>query len=114
MKLQTKPAGHSSAVVPFSPDAFEGMNLYDEVGAMVTTIQGLDYSQPDQVMVTCMAYMARCTEMWIQLIRVESSSRKAKAFRTQQLQKVMDLIEFEYKAASRLIEVARQEVELSR
>jgi len=89
-------------------------SLYDEIEGMVSQISDVSGSTPDQVMRVCMGLMARCTEIWVQLIRVEASDRKAKALRTQQLQKVMELIEFEFKAASRLIEVARQEVELSR
>jgi hypothetical protein len=95
-------------------NAFDGMNLYEEVEAMIHTIQSVMDAQPDVIMTTCMALMARCTEIWIQLLHVEKTERKAKAFRTMQLQKIMDLIDFEFKGASRLIEVARQEVELSR
>lgn len=97
-----------------SPVAFDGLSLYEEVEVMVLTIQSVIESSPDVVMTTCMALMARCTEIWINLLRIEPTDRKAKAFRTMQLQKVMDLIDFEFKGASRLIEVARQEVELSR
>lgn len=81
---------------------------------MVSSIKNLDFNQADVVMAMCMGYMARCTEVWLQLLRIEGQHRKAKTFRVMHLQKVMDLIEFEYKAASRLIEVRRQEVELSR
>jgi len=90
------------------------LDFYDEVEAMVNTIQSVVDAQPDVLMSTCMAFMARCTEIWIQLLRVEATDRKAKSFRTMQLQKVMDLIEFEFRGASRLIEVARQELDLSK
>ena len=88
--------------------------LYEEVEAMVNTIQEATDETPDVLMRTCMGLMARCTEIWIQLVRLEADNRRAKSFRTMTLQKVMDLIDFEFKGASRLIEVARQEVELSR
>lgn len=97
-----------------TPSPFDGMSWSEEIEAMVHTLQALDYTQPDLVMTACMAFMARCTEMWIQILRVEATNRRAKAFRTMQLQKVMDLIEFEFRGASRLIEVRRQEVDLSR
>jgi hypothetical protein len=90
------------------------VGLYDEVEAMIHTIQNSVGENPDVLMKACMGLMARCTEIWVQLVRVEAADRKAKSFRTMQLQKVMDLIDFEFKGASRLIEVARQEVELSR
>ncbi len=99
---------------PVTPAAFDGLTWGDEIEAMVHTLQSLDYNQPDTVMTACMAFMARCTEMWLQLLRVEAQNRRAKSFRTMQLQKVMDLIEFEFRGASRLTEVRRQDVELSR
>ncbi len=108
--------GDSDALGPVTPQAFQGTGLdwSHEIEAMVVTLQSIDYDQPDRVMTACMAFMARCTEMWIQLLRIEAVERRAKSFRTMQLQKVMDLIEFEFKGASRLIEVRRQDVELSR
>lgn len=114
MKLHVTDATDRSIKAIITPTSFDGMTLYEEVEAMVHTIQDVVHEQPDVVMTTCMALMARCTEIWIQLLRVEASERRAKAFRTMQLQKIMDLIDFEFKGASRLIEVARQEVELSR
>jgi hypothetical protein len=114
VKLKAEaPSSPALKPVPDLP-AFEGETLEDEVIAMVHAIRDLDYAQADVVMAMCMGYMARCTEIWLQLLRIEGSHRKAKTFRVMHLQKVMDLIEFEYKAASRLIEVRRQEVELSR
>ena len=94
--------------------SFDGVSLYDEVEEMIITIRDSVDTTPDVMIKTAMGLMARCTEIWVQLLRIESSDRKAKSFRTMQLQKVMELIDFEYKGASRLIEVARQEVELSR
>lgn len=114
MKLEvvapTEPSRSSSQELP----VFEGDSLEDEIVEMVSNIKNLDFSQADVVMAMCMGYMARCTEVWLQLLRIEGQHRKAKTFRVMHLQKVMDLIEFEYKAASRLIEVRRQEIDLSR
>ena len=81
---------------------------------MVAALKNSDPSAPDLIMSTSMALMARCTEIYLQLVRIEGTHRKARVFRTTQLQKVMDLIDFEFKGASRLIEVRRQEVELSK
>ncbi len=88
--------------------------LEDEIDAIVDTMKDLSSASPDVMLSTCMALMARLTEIHIGLIRLEPNMRKAKAFRTSQLQKVMDLVEFEFKAASRLVEVRRQEIELSK
>lgn len=108
MKLQLKDSNVSSV------EPFRGTDLEGEVGAMVATLTSLTDAPPDEMVRTCMAYMGRCTEIWLQLLRLEQTHRQAKTFRVTHLQKVMDLIEFEFKGASRLVEVARQEVELSR
>ncbi len=114
MKLVAKePQGPAPSTAQDIP-AFEGDSLEDEIIAMVSNITNLDFAQADVVMTTCMGYMGRCTEIWLQLLRIEGQHRKAKTFRVMHLQKVMDLIEFEYKAASRLIEVRRQEIDLSK
>jgi hypothetical protein len=90
------------------------MSLEGEVENMVSTLSSISGEQPDVIIRTCMGYMGRCTEIWLQLLRIEGTQRRAKTFRVMQLQKAMDLIEFEFRGASRLIEVARQEVDLSR
>lgn len=97
-------------IAELAPDA----SLEEELDAMVEALKVLDPTAPDLIMSTCMALMARCTELYLQLVRIEGTHRKARVFRTSQLQKVMDLIDFEFKGASRLIEVRRQEVELSK
>lgn len=81
---------------------------------MVAAICVFDMGEPHIVIAQCMAFMGRCTEIYLALVRAEHTHRKARAFRTMQLQKVMDLVDFEYKAASRLVEIRRQEVELSK
>ena len=88
--------------------------IEDELEVMVQVIRSLDPGQPDVVIATLMATMARCTELWVQLDQVSGRDRKARALKLGQLTKVMELVEFTYKAASRLIEVRRQDVELSR
>lgn len=112
MKLQVSEEPILAPATVGEPPEFTSFE--DEVMYMVSTIGNLNYEQPDIVMTTCMAFMARCTEMWLQLLHVEKLNRKAKTFRTMEVQKVMELIEFEFKGASRLIEVRRQEVELSK
>lgn len=91
-----------------------GAGLEQEIDAMIRAVDMLDPGLPDLVMMTCMALMARCTEIYVQLTRMEVRERRAKLIRTTQLQKLMDLIEFYFKGASRLIEVRRQDVEMSR
>lgn len=81
---------------------------------MVSDIKGLTLDLPDEVIQMCAALMARCTELHMQIVRVEGSSRHLRWLRTQQLTQVMELIEFTYRAASRLVEIRRQDTELAR
>ncbi len=90
------------------------VTLEQELDEMVAAISSCDADRPDQALTLSMALMARCTEIYLSIVRIENDHRKAKVFRTMQLQKVMDLIEFYSRGASRLIEVRRQDVELSR
>ncbi len=84
-----------------------------ELDTMILALRELNPDQPDVVMKTCMSLMARATELWVTLTRSEGTVRKAKAYRLQ-VQKVMDLMEFMFKTASRGIELRRQEIDLSR
>ena len=108
-------------VVPNAPqhapinELDDSSTVEDEIDAIVASLAMMDaLAEPDLVIQSCMAYMARLTEIHLQLTRIEGKSRKAKVFKTTQLERVMDLVEFEYRGASRLIEVRRQEVDLSR
>lgn len=81
---------------------------------MLADLLEVDLDLPDEVLKLCTGYMARCTELHIQIIRVEGTNRALKWFRTQQLTKLMELVEFTYRAASRIVEIRRQDTELSR
>lgn len=113
--LQVKPSGMQQIrgeqiIANIGPHG----TLEDELDDMVAAVSSCDPERPDQALALSMALMARCTEIYLTMVRIENDHRKAKAFRTMQLQKVMDLIEFYSRGASRLIEVRRQDVELSR
>ena len=88
--------------------------LEEELLEMIEEISALDPMLNDVMIVTCMGYMARCTEIWLYCIRNEGRDRKLRHFRTAQLTKVMELLEFVYKGTSRLTELRRQDLELSR
>lgn len=92
----------------------DGLSVSDEMDVMVSLIRSLSPDRPDVVMSTCMALMARCTELHLKLWRQETKDRKARPLRTMELQKVIELLEFTYKAASRLVEFRRQDADLSR
>lgn len=89
-------------------------SIEEELDGMLASVAELDPSQPDIIISTCMALMARCTELYIELVRLESKYGRAKFVRTMQLQKVMDLLDYQFKGASRLVEVARQELDTTR
>ena len=94
--------------LPDTPD------LQEELDAMISDIKEANLDLPDEVIRMCTSYMARCTELHVRLTRVEGSNRHFRGFRNLELVKVMELIEFTYRSASRLIEMRRQDVELSR
>lgn len=89
-------------------------SMEDEVEAMVRALNELDGVTPDIYIETCMSYMARCTEMLMFVRRNEGKNRNYKVFRITQLEPLMELLEFLFKGSSRLVEVRRQEIELSR
>ena len=95
--------------------AATSLDDYDaEIQTILETLVSLDMTQVGEVLVVCMGLMGRCTEIHIDLTRRELTDRKAKVIRTLYLKPVQDLIEFLYKGGSRLTEVYRQEMELSR
>lgn len=67
--------------------------------------------QPDQVMQMCAAFTARLTELEVLLHRAETRDRQYKQIRTLQVHKILDECERQFKIASRLVEVRRQDIE---
>ena len=119
VKLHAKEIGDGPHLVPDVHPRITNLDstatLEDELDAMVETLQDLvETTTPDVLMSTCMSFQARLTEIHLQLVRIEAQNRRAKQFRTSQLQRVMELVEFTFKGASRLIELRRQELELTR
>lgn len=88
--------------------------IEQEIDEILDKIGEFDLDVPDFVMRDCLAYMARCTELHMHLVRAEGRDRRAKFIRTMQLEKVMELLQNYFRGASRMIEVRRQEIELSR
>lgn len=73
------------------------------------------YAKPaDLVMRECSAYTARLTELAVLLQRIESTDRVYLRIRTQQVQRFLDECDRQWKTASRLIEVQRQDLEVLR
>lgn len=96
-------------------EAFSGGTWEQELDHMVARVRDLvSIGDPGQILVVCMSFMARCTELALALVRVEEDNRKARHFRTSQLQRVMDLLDFEFRGASRMVELKRQELDATR
>ena len=88
--------------------------VQDELDAIVGAIRMFHIKQPDQVMRECSAYGARLTELAVLLHRVESLNRQYQRIRTMQVQKIIDEIDRQFRTASRLVEIQRQDLELMR
>jgi len=89
-------------------------DIQDELDGIAAAIRQFHIKHPDQVMRECSAYGARLTELTVLLHRVESSDRQYTRVRTQQVDRFITEIDRQFKTASRLVEIHRQDLELSR
>ena len=85
----------------------------DEIDLMLRTMRTLWQLEPDQVMRMCSALTARCTELAVHLHRVEGE-RSWRQVRTMQVDKVLLESDRQWKSASRMLEIRRQDIALSR
>ncbi len=85
-----------------------------ELDAIVASIRSFADQMPDQVMRSCAAYSARLTELCVLLHRVETQDRQYTRIRTQQVERFLAEIDRQFKIASRLVEVQRQDLDLLR
>lgn len=83
-----------------------------ELDGIAVAVRTFDRKQPDQVMRETAAYSARLTELCVQLHRVESRDRNYVRIRTQQVERWLTELDRQFKIASRLVEVMRQDLEL--
>jgi len=83
-----------------------------ELDLIAAAIRSFSRKQPDQVLRECSGYSARLTEMAVLLHRVEGASRQYTRIRTQQVERFLAELDRQWKTASRLIEVQRQDMEL--
>ena len=82
-----------------------------ELDGILVVIRDFWTMEPDQVMAHCAAMTARLTELEVLLHRVESRDRTYRQIRTMQVQKIADELDRQFKIASRLVEVRRQDIE---
>lgn len=85
-----------------------------ELDLIAAAIRVFWKKQPDQVLRECSGYSARLTELAVLLHRVEASNRQYTRIRTQQVERFLAEIDRQWKTASRLVEVMRQDIDLSR
>lgn len=88
--------------------------IQTELDVIAVAIRAFHMKQPDQAMREIAAFSARLTELAVLLHRVESSDRQYTRIRTQQVERFLAELERQYKIASRLVEVMRQDLELLR
>jgi len=93
-----------------------GLGTREEVQAelddVAAAMRGFYAKAPDQVMKECAAYSARLSELYVLLHRVEGVDRQYTRLRTQQVEIYRDELREQWKTASRLIEVQRQDLML--
>lgn len=85
----------------------------DEIDLMLRTVRTFWELEPDQVMRTIAAISARCTELSVHLHRLEGR-REWKQVRTMQIDRLLAELDRQFKIASRMLEVRRQDLEMTR
>lgn len=86
--------------------------IQTELDGIAAAVRTFPMKQPDQIMRESAAYMARLTELCVLLHRVEATDRQYVRVRTQQVERWQRELEFQFKVASRLVEVMRQDLSL--
>jgi hypothetical protein len=99
-----------------NPPGFLGTReqIEAELDMIASSIRTFHRLQPDQVLKYCAGYTARLTELTVLLHRVESSNRQYTRLRTMQVQKYVEELERQWKTASRMVEIMRQDLEMAR
>lgn len=85
----------------------------DEIDVMLRTVRGFWDMEPDEVMRMIAAISARATELGVHLHRLEGR-REWRQVRTMQVERLLSELDRQFRLASRLLEVRRQDIELSK
>ena len=88
--------------------------IEEELDVVAAAMRRFYRLPPDQRMREICAYSARLTELCVLLHRVESTDRQYTRVRTQQVERFLTELDRQYKIASRMVEVSRQDLELMR
>lgn len=84
--------------------------VQQELDGIAASVRAFYAKPPDEVMRECSAYTARLTELCVLLARFEGTDRQYHRLRTQQVERWLAELDRQYKAASRQIEVQRQDL----
>lgn len=105
---------YTDPIDALSPAGYLGdrQDIERELDLIAAAIRMFYNKQPDQVMRECAGYSARLTEMAVLLHRVEAGNRQYTRIRTQQVERFLAELDRQFKTASRLVEVQRQDLEL--
>jgi hypothetical protein len=87
--------------------------IQSELDGITASIRMFHVKPPDQVLRMCSAYTARLSELAVLLNRNLGQNRALLKVRTQQVDRIIDELDRQWKTASRLIEVQRQDIQLS-
>ncbi len=112
---QPQPPTAVSGVWMMAPLAAAGFlgtkeDVQHELDGIAMAVRAFHLKQPDQVMKEVAAYTARLTELVVLLHRVEALDRQYTRVRTAQVEKWLVELERQFKIASRLVEVNRQDL----
>lgn len=86
--------------------------IEEELDGIAAAVRSFSAKMPDQVMRECAAYGARLTELCVLLARHESHDRQYLRVRTQQVERFVAELDRQFRIASRLVEVQRQDLSL--
>lgn len=86
--------------------------IEEELDGIAAAMRSFSAKMPDQIMREVAAYTARLTELCVLLVRVESHDRQYLRVRTQQVDRFIAELDRQFKIASRLVEVQRQDLSL--
>lgn len=82
-----------------------------ELDGILLVVREFYQMEPDEAMLHIASMTARLTELEVLLHRVEARDRTYKQIRTMQVDKILAGLDRQFKIASRLVEVRRQDVE---
>lgn len=99
-------ASNGSSAVPGEERTWLS-SLREEIDGYVTTLESFATSDPADVLAQIASIHARLVGIRIGLHR--SSSQRANAFRTKEVDPLMEAVEFQFKISSRIIALAEQE-----